>query len=387
MALFFASVIVIIIWAVAAHYFFPERITFKETLVKAGVTTVLGLVFLGVVYYKNMYDTNIINGSVTGKERVRVSCSHSYNCNCRQVCSGSGNNKSCSEECDTCYEHNYDVDWRVYTTVGNKEIDRVDRQGVDEPKRWSIVKIGEPAANTISYINYVKASPESLFNMKQMDTDAIRFSGLFPNYPEVYDYYRFNRILQMKVHYPQAVELNDNLNNSLRTLGAAKQVNILVVFAKTNDAQYRYALERAWVGGKKNDVIIIMGMLDDTQLGWVDVITFGKNSGNEMLSVLLRDQIKAVAENKQFTNASILSETITKTIEGNFHRKKMQDYEYLKEDFSMSMSAIIGFIVFQIILLTGMTIFFYYYELERGDWASRINSRFIPNYRITRRKF
>lgn len=366
MELFVISLVVIILWAAAAHYLFPQRITFQESLIKGAITSVLGMCFLFAMYYKDMGDTAIVNGYVTGKERVRVSCSHSYSCNCYTTCSGSGQNRTCTRRCSTCYEHSHDVDWRVYTTVGNLEIARVNRQGTKEPKRWTDVVINEPAASYDSYINYIKASPGSLFSMNQMESDKTKYGNLIPTYPKIFDYYRVNRVLQMGVNYPEAAVLNSALNDALRHLGAKKQVNIVVVFANTNDPKYRFALERAWVGGKKNDVIVVIGMEKNATLLWTDVITFGKNSGNEYLAVVLRDEIRDLAKRQQLSHAPLLADSIVSTITAHFKRKQMEDFKYLQEDYSPSIGSIWGFIIFQLVLLTGMTIFFYNYEIDGG---------------------
>lgn len=390
MAIFVINLIVVILWAAAVHLIFKNKITFKEALLQAGLATIISIMVIGGIYYKDMGDFAVVNGQVTGKERVRVSCSHSYSCNCRQTCTGTGQNRSCHQTCDTCYEHRYDVDWRVYTSVGNLEIDRVNRQGTHEPPRWTMVKIGEPASSTESYINYVKAAPKSLFAMDKLEGDTAKYGALIPKYPQVYDYYRINRVIQVGTAYPQAKELNDHLNMALRTLGASKQVNINVLFVNTTDTQYRYALERAWLGGKKNDVTVIIGMAPDKTFSWVDTMTFGKNSGNEMLAVLLRDRIKSVVSAQQFGNADILANVLVTTITSDFHRKAMKDFEYLKEDYSPSDSAILWFIIIQLVVLTGTTIFFYHFELENGNWASNrsgnlLNTLRVPRYNITSR--
>lgn len=389
MAIFVTSLIIIIVFALTVHLLFRPRITFMESLVQCGVASVIAGIVLLAIFHKDLDDTAILNGQVTDKQRVRVSCSHSYSCNCYTTCSGTGSSRTCTQHCSTCYEHSYDVDWRVSTTVGNLEIDRINRQGTHEPPRWTQVQIGEPAARTESYRNYIKASPGSLFAMNQTADDATKFPNMFPQYPRVYDYYRVNRILTAGgATYPQSKELNDTLNNALRTLGPSKQVNIVVLFAKTTNPEYRYALERAWIGGKKNDVLVVIGMDNSNQFSWVDTITFGKNSGNEMLAVLMRDRVKAVAKDQQLGNAQVLAGAIISTVSTDFHRKSMKDFEYLKGDYSPSTKALMWFAIIQLLVLTGTTFFFYHYELERGDWASsnRYN-RFIPKYEIHSRAY
>lgn len=389
MVLIAIALIVAVIWGTIAHLIFRPKITLMESLAQAGIATVVAALVVVCIYYKDMGDTAVINGQITDKKQVRVSCSHSYECNCYYTtsCSGSGTSRSCSttKHCSTCYEHSNDWDWDVFSTVGNFSIDRIDRQGKREPPRWTLVQIGEPAANTVSYLNYVKAAPQSLFAMNQLEDDKVKFAGMFPQYPQIYDYYRINRIMQIGVQYPQAQKLNDNLNMALRSMGAAKQVNINVIFVKTTDTQYRYALERAWLGGKKNDVTVMIGMDSTGAFSWVDTMTFGKNAGNELTAVVMRDRIKALAAAQQFGNADLLSNEIVATINKEFHRKEMKDYEYLKDDYSPSQTAIIWFIIIQMVVLVGTTIFFYHFELERGAFASSGYGRYVPTYSIHRR--
>ena len=45
-------------------------------------------------------DTEVINGEVLSKARTEGSYVESYSCHCHNVCSGSGKNRSCSEQCD-----------------------------------------------------------------------------------------------------------------------------------------------------------------------------------------------------------------------------------------------------------------------------------------------
>ena len=51
------------------------------------------------------------------------------------------------------FDANYD--WVVKTAIGERiEIQRVDRQGVREPARWTSVQMNEPTSRTHSYENY-----------------------------------------------------------------------------------------------------------------------------------------------------------------------------------------------------------------------------------------
>src|SRR5208337_4906489 len=68
-----------------------------DIAIQVGIVAVLMAIGLGIAYWQGTSDTEIWNGQVTNKARVEVSCSHSYPCHCHQVCSGSGQNESCTE--------------------------------------------------------------------------------------------------------------------------------------------------------------------------------------------------------------------------------------------------------------------------------------------------
>ncbi|MBI4142995.1 hypothetical protein HY480_03920, partial [Candidatus Uhrbacteria bacterium] len=79
------------------------RITWKEFLVHEGVVILVIGIGYAIAYWSQTTDTEIWNGTITSKTTDRMQCCHSYSCDCRQVCHGSGNERSCHTECDTCY--------------------------------------------------------------------------------------------------------------------------------------------------------------------------------------------------------------------------------------------------------------------------------------------
>lgn len=300
--------------------FLRDRPTLSPVAVLAsivvGCLVMTGMWQLG--RYSQMADTEIWNGQVTGKQQVRVSCGHSYECFCTTDRDG-------NRTCQTCYEHSNDYDWRVYTTVGNLNISRIDRQGTRTPPRWRAVQIGEPASTENRYTNYVQAVPQSLYNMTAAHDESL---PAVPDYPRVYDYYRINRVLTVGANYAQADALNTQLGMALRTLGPEKEANVIVIVANTPDQMYRYKVESEWIGGNKNDVIVLLGTnaAADTLL-WVDVITFAKNTGNELFQVTLRDELL----DGHTLDATAVAGTIGATIEQLYDRPHMADYEYLKD--------------------------------------------------------
>jgi hypothetical protein len=162
------------------------------------VVILLMLIAFWTISYRNkVSDIEILNGSVTGKQRDIVNCSHSYSCNCRTTCSGSGKDRSCSQECETCYEHSFDFKYVIHSTLGNFNINTLDSQGLKEPNRYTLVKLNDPVVKKHRYNNYIKGSNTSIFNSKHRYTKKEMLD--LPNYPiDIHDYYRINRIIDME---------------------------------------------------------------------------------------------------------------------------------------------------------------------------------------------
>lgn len=314
----------------------------REKLVMSAVTAFASLVIaaftLSVGMFAETADTEILNGKVTGKERDQVSCSHSYDCNCKQVqsCTGSGSTRSCStsQQCDTCYEHSNDYDWDVHTTLGTKNISRIDRQGVVEPPRWTSVKTNDPVAVTHTFINYVKAAKNNVLNRQ-----GTKISYALPTYPVgVYDYYNIDRAVSVDNAMPDLNVWSREISKSLIDLGPAKQVNVVIVFTK-NPQDYSEQLNAAWQSGKKNDVVVVIGTKDGTTAEWVDVLSWTKR---EDFKVELRDSIKA----QKLTPVGTV-QVIASSINKNFERRHMAEFEYLKYDIEPSEGFVIAsFILF-----------------------------------------
>lgn len=340
------------IWIIASKFIFKYEISFKEILIQFGITFVFVVGAYELSKASLTSDTQILNGQVMSKDRERVSCSHSYSCNCRTDSKG-------NTSCDTCYEHSYDVDWNVRTNVGNFTIDRINRQGTKEPPRWSAVTIGEPVALEDSFKNYIKGAPLSIFNQEDVKLTT-KFQSMIPGYPRVFDYYHVNRVVSMGVPLVNPNLLNDKLADSLKILGPNKQANITFVFVKTDDQSYRYALERAWLGGKKNDIIIVIGVTDYPKISWVDTITLGKNANNTMLQVKLRDDLMALQTVDNYDNIMAI---VNKDVGGNFNRKHMKDYAYLDDEIQPSMTTMIVIFILTVLCNIGLTIFFFKNEV------------------------
>lgn len=301
-------------WPFIAKAVWGHEYTIQELVLNIVVAAVLASGVWAAGRYAQMRDVEIINGAVTNKSRERVSCTHSYSCRCTKNSKG-------EESCDTCYEHINDYDWVLRTSAGDTRIDinRIDRQGSNQPPRFTAANIGDPVAVEHAHVNYVKAAPGSLFH----DKGAVLTSLPLPAYPNaVHDYHYVNRVLAVGVVVPDLTVWNREIAMTLREVGPKKQVNFVVLFANTDSPTYAQALERAWLGGKKNDVIVVLGTPKYPDISWVRVISW---TDRHDFKVALRDRLMDLKTVDREKVVSILRDDTTKA----FTIKNMEDFKYL----------------------------------------------------------
>lgn len=352
-------------------WIFTKKITWKEAAAQLVVQAVLVGSFVVVILQSNMSDKEVWNGVITNKKRVEVSCSHSYKCHCyttcSQSCSGSGSSRSCSqsctEHCQTCYDHRYDVDWEIYSSLKESwDIGRIDRQGLGEPPRWTVAKIGEPTSTAHSYDNFIKGSPDSLFKTGQND---LTYQKKLPKYPiSIFDYHRLNRLVRID-HYMTDGDItkwNEGISKISSELGSSKQVNIVVVITELSQ-DYFQALNKHWLGGKKNDAIPVIGVDKDRNILWVEVMSLS----NEEFKVKLRNDL--MDTNKLDIDTTL--STIKRVVQESYVRRPMKDFEYLKSSIQPTMGQWIWGMVLSILISIGLSFLFYLYDPFGDEYKIR----------------
>jgi hypothetical protein len=339
---FFLLMLLPILFCLAAYLLHKQGILVENhglgealcTLVVCAIITGAGL---ALEFYGVTTDTEIWSGSITQKQREEVSCRHSYKCNCYTTTDKDGHSE---EHCSTCYEHSFDVDWDLYFSTGKEmSIDTVDRQGLTMPPRWAAAYVGEPTTEAHTFTNYLLASPDNVLMHHDVPTG---FSGLIPKYPdEVYDYYRTNRfLLAGGVPVKGEKEWRWLLDKMNADLGSVKQVNIIIILAYTNDPRYEYALEKEWVGGKKNDLIVVIGTTQYPKIDWVRIVSWCTSAD---IKVLLRDEIQDIGT---LDKRDEIMGDIRKEVTTHFHRRHMKDMKYLAASHQPS-----GWVMFFILFL------------------------------------
>ncbi|MBI5004205.1 hypothetical protein HZC00_03870 [Candidatus Kaiserbacteria bacterium] len=349
-------------WPFIAKRIWGTEINLTEMAINIIVICLLSLGVWELGKYGQVADTEIWNGAVTRKDRTHGYYVTSYSCNCRQTCSGSGKNRTCTQTCDTCYQDHYTVAWTADTTVGNVTFQKLDRSyrsvyQTPDPEVYTRCKVGEPAAIEHGYTNYIQAVPQSLFSG---DKEAVSTWAL-PTYPRVYDFYRIRRVLNIdtKIANVAIDEINNALNAALKDLGQEKQVNVIVILTETDDPAYRYSVEKKWIGGKKNDVVVFVG-LDGDVITWADTMTWALNKGNELFHVKLRDAVKGL----KTLDPKTFVPSVISTIEQHYDRPEMKQFEYLKEEIKPPLWVMVLAIAIATLGSIGLSQVFRVYEVE-----------------------
>ena len=325
-----------------------------------------------IMYYSSynhaVLDTEIWHGKITNKQKVSVSCEHSYSCNCRTEVRGSGKDTYFTTVCDTCYEHTEDFNWELNTDTGDTIlVPRVDRQGAYTPARWEQSYVSEPVAIKKYFTNYIKAVPDTVLT-RQVASSPSSLPVPKPT-QDIYDLYRVDKYITVGFTDENSHHWNWLLSNLNGTYGHSKQISVSVIAVKTNDTNYSYKLEAEWLGGKQNELIVLVGSPSPPNITWVKVISWTKN---EKIKTNIKDKLLDIGT---LNKRDEIIEEIENEIKLNWERRRMREFEYLMLDFQPSTGALF----LTSIILTILSVFLYI-TLPNGHYTQ-------SGLKFTRRNF
>jgi hypothetical protein len=348
MYIFLIIVGLLFVSVVVNKLLWKEEITFAEMAINLIIMIALLALFWVASISNKISDVEILNGEVTDKIKEEVHCRHSYRCKCYTTCS-SGKNRVCSTHCSTCYRHSFDNDWVVESNIGNYLIDSLDSQGLQEPPRWTIVRKGDPVSKEHNFDNYIKGSETSIFGRKISISD--KELEEMPNYPNrVFDYYKVNRVIDLTnvLSDEELKKANEEIAEMLKTTGFHKQANAIIILSdKTED--FALKLIENWYGGKKNDVIIIIG-LKGKEINWARVHSW---SIHNIFEVELRD---AILNHKYLDMSKVIKETQF-YLDKDYVRRSFKEFEYLRWQIMPSNSSLWIFIILSLLCSTTLGFF------------------------------
>lgn len=331
------------------------RVTWKEVAIHEAVVVVVIGIGYAIGRSDRKADTEIWNGTISRKWTAPVRCCHSYSCNphvCVRPCLDSdGDLSTCIETCyDTCYHHKADVAYHAVTSNGERVFD----DGCNPPEnappaRWAQIVEGEPTAIEHGFENFVKAAPGAFPWKEDL---AEKYRAKLPTYPRVHDLYRVARVLATGVTMQDLGALDRRLAEINGRLGARKQVNILLVLTNVANPEYADALSAAWLGGKKNDLIVVVGLPSGSEIAWVRVVSWTKVTA-----------VKEGIERRILKLGTFKGDEIARVIEGEvaerFVRRPMADFAYLKASIEPTPTALWVLFTIGLLLALGLQWFFW----------------------------
>jgi hypothetical protein len=248
--------------------------------------------------------------------------------------------------------HSYDIDWNVKAETGYRtyvfSIDTIDSQGLKEPPRWTAIKMQEPFSKSDQYANYIKANSDSIFNKQTPLVE--KYKVAIPSYPDsIYDYYKINRVISDGVTVPS--DFNEKLSNLNADLGPAKQCNIVFIFLKNKSPEFFNAIEGAWIGGKKNDIVPIISVDDNNNIIWADVLAWCKS---DVFKVQLRNDLLDL---KKLDDYDKMLSAVEKDIRELYKRKSMKEFSYLNKTIILTSTEFTWMIVICIALCIASSVF------------------------------
>jgi len=189
------------------------------------------------------------------------------------------------------------------------------------PPRYAQAFVGEPTAIEHSFVNYFRLATHNVVANFQDGLSGVDV----PLYPQGFDLYRVNKLVDpdnlLLANRKDWLYLLNELNSNL---GSAKQVNIILFVTKQSDPRYEFNVQRAWLGGKKNDVIVLVGAPTGHDISWVRVITW---STNPAIKSGLRDDLMSVGTLDQ---RDLVVDFIRRHTLAEFQRIHMKDQKYLR---------------------------------------------------------
>lgn len=201
------------------------------------VCALVGILFFYVALWLSASSYEILSGRVTGKEVVYDPTTESYDCGK----DSQGNTKTCTRTVPR---------WRfeVQSDVGTWWDHSYSRWNV--PSVYERAVLGEPFAREKMFMNYQYVNDETVVLNK-----ANSYAQWLPDYPSVYNGYKVDRAMSNVVNMDA---MNAALAQAQITWGPKYGANVLVAVVHEKQEGFADALRNKWVGGKKNDVVIVL---------------------------------------------------------------------------------------------------------------------------------
>lgn len=261
----------------------------------------------------------------------------------KQVCTGSGKNRTCrTKHYDCSHKVTHDPYWVLRNTIGEElrisqgEYNRIKRilgnESETEMHRHYYHIDGDmfhsdwrgdslsaiPVTTLHNYENRVKAADASIFKFADLHPDDIKRFDL-KEYPRITDGYKMDYVLGDSGR--DAVAANKKIKYINGRLGHDKEVCVFVLVFKNQPLDASFKQEAYWKGANMNEFVVCVGIDDERNVDWCRVISW---THNEDLKLEVRDM---VADQKKL-RLSAFADQLEPAL-ATFQRRDFKEFNYL----------------------------------------------------------
>ena len=197
-----------------------------------------------------------------------------------------------------------------------------------------------PVTKLVSFKNKIKCSP-SVFSFVEVPTNIF----VFP-YPENKNWMVSDRLLG-NASTDIDTTLWDQMNSRL---GPVKKVNVILIGFEFDDTMIAEYQRAAWIGGKKNDLVLCYGNGWSRVFGWTE-------------SDLVKQNLQTILLGKPVNNDII--PLIEQEIRSNYQIKDWTKFDYLSVE--PKTSHYIWFAIMMMVTQSGLYVFFHLNQFVQGS--------------------
>jgi hypothetical protein len=300
---------------------------------------------------------------------------------CEETCSGSGEDRTCTQTChtesyDCSHCDRYSATWSATDNLGrtysisqylfedlckrwnrrvfvdmNRNIDHHFGCGQDGDAYQTVFdNVFEHTQSVCvvhSYENRVQAS-HSVFKFQPVEADDVKKLELH-GYNYNYDIFNYNPIMGISDH-----AASKRLSWWNAKLGAMKKVHMLILVFTDKAREAGELQEAYWCGGNKNEFVLCIGIDSKRMVQWTKVFSWSE-SDRLKLDVERTIYMMFSDSGGKALNLSAVVDTMANMVKVGFVKKSFKDFSYLSVEPS-GKAVLITFII-TIIVTLGASIF------------------------------
>lgn len=210
-----------------------------------------------------------------------------------------------------------------------------------------------PVTSKHRFENRIKAAP-SVFSFISVPTNIPVF-----NYPENKNWLVSDRLLG-RARRDFNINLWDKMNSRL---GPIKRVNVIMVGFDNEDSMIAEYQRAKWIGGKKNDLVLVYGQGWSRVFGWTESEIVKENLQTILLNNIKNDDLIPLIEGE---------------IKINYKIKDWSKFDYLQIE--PRTSHYIWFIVLTVLTQSGLYLGFHFNDLSKINNYSSFNFKRMFNH-------